>query len=139
MKDGNVIEQKLNIISALECQTECQKDPFCKLFNWNQNSLNCFLRTDLPDGANSFSKTPAAIVGARDCSDVSIIWPEIYPQSTSTSACPISSTTSLISIGSTTSTTSTSTSITSTTTLTTSTTTSSMSISTASSEENLLK
>jgi hypothetical protein len=75
----NLISQDKNILSALECQRKCQETRNCKLFNWNQEKSNCFLRSDLPKGLDSFNeKVPMAIIGARDCSDFRIIWPEIY-------------------------------------------------------------
>jgi hypothetical protein len=71
--------------SALDCQKKCQEFPECKLFNWNQKSQNCFPRTDLPEGNNSFvANIPMTIVGARDCSNFEIIWPEVYPPPTLT-------------------------------------------------------
>ncbi len=67
----------------LECQQLCQDEPSCKLFNWNGQSKTCFLRSDLPNGASSFRDVPAALVGAKDCSNIEIIWPEIFPASDS--------------------------------------------------------
>jgi hypothetical protein len=76
---NGITETKTNANTALDCQSHCQSTPYCKLFNWNANSGNCFLRSDLPNGTNSFVDTPAAIVGAKDCNNFKIIWPEIFP------------------------------------------------------------
>ena len=76
---NNLISQNKSITqNTLECQELCQNIPECKLFNWNQKSSMCFPRTDLPNGLNSFNENvPEAIIGAKDCSDFRIIWPEI--------------------------------------------------------------
>jgi hypothetical protein len=49
------------------------------LFNWNGLFQLCLLRSDLPNGASSFIDVPAALVGAKDCTKIEIIWPEIFP------------------------------------------------------------
>jgi len=75
----SIISRFENVASALACQSECQKIQNCKLFNWNQESYLCFPRSDLPNGLNSFNENVAmSIIGARDCSDFWIIWPEVY-------------------------------------------------------------
>ncbi len=70
---------KQNTTTALDCQQLCQKEPSCKLFNWNINSNLCFLRSDLANGTSSFTDVPASLVGAKDCNKIEIIWPEIFP------------------------------------------------------------
>jgi hypothetical protein len=94
MKQGNEIGgSPFKTDSALICQKKCQEFPECKLFNWNQKSKNCFLRTDLPVGKDSFVNSPMAIVGARDCSNFEIIWPEVYPPPTLTTTIGTTTTT----------------------------------------------
>ena len=75
----------------------------------------CFPRTDLPNGLNSFNENvPKAIIGARDCSDFRIIWPEVYGLDITLTTITTTTTTKT----STTATTTTSTSVTTTTELT---------------------
>jgi hypothetical protein len=58
------------------------------LFNWNGQSQYCILRSDLPNSVSSFVDVPAALVGAKDCGKIEIIWPEIFPVSDSTQGLP---------------------------------------------------
>ena len=111
----NLIWKNESIWSALECQTLCQSTTECKLFNWNQDSNACFIRSDLPKGFDSFNENvPKAIIGARDCSDFRIIWPEVYGLDITLTTITTTTTTKT----STTATTTTSTSVTTTTELT---------------------
>ena len=75
-----VSEKETTATSALNCQKLCQENSNSKLFNWNSASKKCYLRYHLNKGEESFNKDVfTAVVGARDCSDVNIIWPLIYP------------------------------------------------------------
>ncbi len=83
-KNNTIDGSPFKTVSALDCQKKCQEYLECKLFNWNQKSTNCVPRTDLPNGKDSFTNVQEAIVGARNCSSIEIVWPEIYPPSTTT-------------------------------------------------------
>ena len=78
MKNVGLIKQ-LTDKSLLDCQHKCEQTDECQYFNWNSRSNNCFLRSDLVYGSASFTQVTEAIVGAKDCSSIQIIWPEIYP------------------------------------------------------------
>jgi hypothetical protein len=112
-------ELRGTVDSALSCQALCKKEANCKLFNWNSNSRNCFLRSDLPKGPDSFSDVTAGVVGAKDCSNFEIIWPEIFPREQETAT-----TSTITTLTTTTATTATTTATTTTTTTTTTTATS---------------
>ena len=78
--EGVVSKPETNVASALDCQRWCQKNPNCTFFNWNPTNRNCFLRSHLTHGEDSLKKNVfASLIGTRDCNDVKIIWPEIYP------------------------------------------------------------
>ena len=73
--NSNILEEcKTN--TALECREICRANSKCKLFHWNQDSKNCFSRSEIPNDINVFISVKFAIVGLTDCSDVSLLWPE---------------------------------------------------------------
>ena len=78
MKNDSLIK-KLTADSVLECQHHCAQNDECQYFSWNSRAKNCFLRSNLVNGAASFTHFTESNVGARDCSNIKIIWPEIYP------------------------------------------------------------
>ena len=78
MKNVSLI-RKLNATPLMDCQHKCKQTDECQYFNWNSRSNNCFLRSDLVYGSASFTQVTEAIVGAKDCTNLTIIWPEIYP------------------------------------------------------------
>ena len=82
---SNILE-KFKTNSALECRERCRANSKCKLFNWNQESQNCFSRSEIPNEINVFISVKFAIVGLTDCSDVSILWPEYKYMFTSVSS-----------------------------------------------------
>ena len=43
------------------------------------NSKNYFLRSNLVNGAASFTQITESVVGAKYCTNNKIIWPDIYP------------------------------------------------------------
>jgi hypothetical protein len=75
---NKITENKTIANTALDCKSHCHSTPNCKLFNWNGNSRAYSLRSDLPKGTHSFNDVPAGIVGAKDCNNFKIIWPEIF-------------------------------------------------------------
>ena len=63
----------------MECQQQCKQNVECQFFNWNSKSKSCYLRSNLVNGAASLTQTKKSVVGANDCTNFQIIWPEIYP------------------------------------------------------------
>ncbi len=74
-------ETKLNVDSALQCQKHCKAEQNCKLFNWNSISKKCHLRSSLPKQKDHVVAAAAAVVGAKDCSNIKIFGQTFFRQS----------------------------------------------------------
>ena len=78
MNDNGGLISTIDAETAISCQKLCQNESSCKFFNWNSRVKRCFLRSHLAFGENSLKDNADSLVGAKYCTDVKTIWPEIF-------------------------------------------------------------